>query len=440
MSAGEHAIVVGGSIAGLLAARVLSDFYSNVTVVERDPLTDDVAPRKAVPQGHHVHALLARGQQILERLLPGLRDELVAAGAPVGDFGTSVSWYFDGRMMSRTRTSMTCVAAGRPLLEQRIRRRVTGLPNVAVMDATDVTDLLTDPGRTRVTGVRVAARDGRDGGSARLEGDLVVDAAGRGSQLARWLTELGRAAVDEEVVRVGLGYVTQEFHSLPDFDPIGDGIGMVPVATPGHPRGAVLGRLPGRYALALTGIRGDHPPRDREGFLAFAATVPVPEIHRAVAAAEPLGPPHVFHYTANVRHRYERMKDFPDGLVVVGDAFSTFNPMYGQGMTVAALAAELLRRHIERYAGVRPAVFLRELSRAVDAPWGLAVGADLGFPHAEGHRSLAVRLGNTYVPRLQRAAAKDPVLARAFLRVTGLVDPPSALFRPGVVARALAGR
>ncbi|WP_405591023.1 FAD-dependent oxidoreductase [Streptomyces sp. NBC_01190] len=438
MSAGEHAIVVGGSAAGLLAARVLSDFYPNVTIVERDQLGDEATHRKGTPQDQHIHALLARGQQILDRLFPGLMDELALAGAPVGDFGTSLRWYFGATMLRRTHTDMICVAAGRLLLEQRIRRRVAAIPGVRILDSTEVTGLLSDASRTRVTGVRVHRASEADG-VAELTGDLVIDAAGRGTRLPVWLSELGYPEVARELIKVGLGYTTRYYEKFPDFNPLGEDIGILAVASPQSPRGATMGRLPGTHALVLTGLRGDHPPREHGAFLDFVASLPVPGIHRGIVTAEPTGPPIFYHFPASVRFHYERMKRLPEGVVALGDSLCTFNPTYGQGMTVGAIEADLLREHLERHGGARTAQLQRRLGRAVDVPWALSGGYDLAFPQAEGRRTIATRMGNAYIPRLQRAAATDPVLSRAFLRVAGLVDPPSTLMRPEIVARALKG-
>jgi 2-polyprenyl-6-methoxyphenol hydroxylase-like FAD-dependent oxidoreductase len=437
MSGRGHAVVVGGSIAGLLAARVVSEFYSTVTVVEREAISGAVAPRKAVPQGHHIHALLARGKQILDDLFPGLEKELEAEGVPVGDFGTSLSWYFDGTMLRKTETGLTCVAAGRPLLEQRIRDRVTQLPEVRVWDGAEVTGLVSDLRNTRVTGVRVH-RSAEAAGVSTVDADLVIDATGRGSRLPVWLEDLGYPAPARDVVKMELVYTTCDFHGPLPIDPIGGDIALIPVATPRLPRGAIFARLADRYAISLTGIQGDRPPRERGPFLEYVKSLPVPEIYRSVVAAEPMGPPNSFHFPASIRNRYDRMKQFPDGLLVMGDAFSIFNPVYGQGMTVAAIAADLLRGHLERHPEVRPLTFLRTLSRAVDAPWNLAAGADLGFPAVEGRRTLVTRLGNAYISKLQRGATRDPLLSRTFLRVAGLVDPPTALLGPKVLARTLA--
>jgi 2-polyprenyl-6-methoxyphenol hydroxylase-like FAD-dependent oxidoreductase len=431
----RHAVVLGGSIAGSLAARVLSGHYARVTVVDRDELTGATGPRHAIPQGHHIHALLARGQQILDELFPGFTAGLVAEGVPIGDFGTSLSWYFNGRMIRKEETGLVCVAAGRPLLEDRVRRRVMELPNVTYREGTDIRGLTASPDRTQITGVRV---QGPDPGAREevLEADLVVDATGRGSRTPRWLAELGYPRVPEERVGMDLTYTTCDFRPPLPFDPIGADIALIPVATPAMRRGAIFARLPDRYAISLTGILGDRPPADYGGFLDYVRTLPVPEIYKAVQDAEPFGEPHTFRFPASIRRRYERLSRLPAGLLVIGDAACVFNPVYGQGMTVAAIEALVLSRHV---AAGRPKAgpYFRDLAKVIDAPWDMSAGSDLGFPGVQGRRTVKTRMGNLYIPRLLTAAVTDGELSRSFLRAAGLVDPPQALMRPSVMSRVL---
>ncbi|GIF72112.1 FAD-dependent oxidoreductase [Asanoa siamensis] len=434
---GDHAVVLGGSIGGSLAARVLSDFYRTVTVVERDDVDGVTGPRRAIPQGHHIHALLARGKQILDELFPGFTAELVSIGVPVGDFGTSLSWYFNGEMIKKAETGLTCVAAGRPLLEHRIRRRIGQLPSITLRQGTDILGIVASADRSRITGVRVQPRAG--GEPELIEADLVVDTTGRGSRTPRWLVELGYPQVREEQVKMDLTYTTCDFHGPLAYDPIGDDIALIPVATPAIRRGAIFARLPDRYAISLTGILGDRPPTDMKGFLDYVETLPVPEIHKAVRDAEPMGPPMQFRFPASIRRHYERQSRHPAGFLVMGDAACVFNPVYGQGMTVAAMESLVLRQSLEG-GEPTPAAFFRGLSKVIDAPWDMSAGADLGFPEVEGRRTLKTWMGNAYIPRLQAAATRDDgTLSTAFLRAAGLVDPPTALMKPGMIARVLRG-
>jgi 2-polyprenyl-6-methoxyphenol hydroxylase-like FAD-dependent oxidoreductase len=431
----DHAVVLGGSIAGSLAARVLADTCVQVTVIDRDVFPDVAQPRHAVPQGHHIHALLARGQQVLEELFPGFTTELVGRGVPVGDFGTSLSWYFNGQMIRKAHTGLPCVAAGRPLLESYIRERVRALPNVTYRDRTDIRGLVASGDHSRVTGVRVQGPDA-SAPEETLDADLVVDTTGRGSRTPRWLEELGYGRVEEERVTMDLTYTTCDYQAPLAFDPIGEDIAIIPVATPAMPRGAIFARMPDRYAISLTGILGDRPPTDHAGFLDYVKSLPVPEIYEAARQAEPLGAPATFRFPASIRRHYERLPKLPDGLLVMGDAACVFNPVYAQGMTVAAIETLVLARHLA--AGTpQPAGYFRDLARVIDAPWDMSAGADLGFGGTTGRRTLKVRMGNAYIPRLQAAAVHDSSLSAAFLRAAGLVDPLQALMRPSVVARVL---
>ncbi|HEX8767504.1 MAG TPA: hypothetical protein VF714_03995 [Jatrophihabitans sp.] len=415
---------------------MLSPAYRTVTVVDRDDLSGPAEPRHAVPQGYHIHALLARGQQILDELFPGFTDELGSIGVPIGDFGTSLSWYFNGQMIQKAETGLVCVAAGRPLLEDRIRARVRGLGNVTFREHTDITGLTASPDGDRITGVQVQSQGGAE---ELITADLVIDATGRGSRTPRWLKELGYSQVPEERVKMDLTYTTLDFVGPLPFDPIGEDIALLPVATPANRRGAIFARMPDRYSLSLTGILGDQPPTDLEGFLAYVQSLPVPEIYKAVRDAEPMGEPMMFRFPASVRRHYERLRRVPDGLLVLGDAACVFNPVYGQGMTVAAISARMLGDHLRSGPPV-PAAFFKDLSKIIDAPWDMAAGADLGFPEVQGRRTLKARMGNLYIPRLQAAAVHDGSLTTAFLRTAGLVDPPQALMRPAVIRRVLAGK
>ncbi|WP_407319801.1 hypothetical protein UQW22_05100 [Isoptericola halotolerans] len=428
MSATSHAVVVGGSIAGLLTARVLADHADQVTVLERD-LTDVTDVRRAVPQGHHIHALLARGHEILEDLLPGFTGDLLGLGVPILDFGTSVAWHRGPARFQQGPADMMCVAAGRPLLESYVRRRVLELPNVALEHA-DVEGLLLDATGRTVVGVRTA--DGR------LDADLVVDAAGRASRMDAWLESLGCGTVTDESIQMDLVYTSCGFETAPDFDPIGENIAIVSTMTPELPRGMIYARLTDRYALSLNGLGKHAPPRDWASFVEFARSLPVPDVHRSVLSARRIEDPHSFRFPASTRKRYERLAGMPEGLAVVGDAFARFNPVYAQGMTVAAMAALRLRTHLEAGGRLDARLFARQLSRVVDTPWTLAAGGDLGFPTVRGRRTVATSMANRYVTQVQRGATKDPVVAKAFLRVAGLLEEPTSLFRPGIVARSLA--
>jgi 2-polyprenyl-6-methoxyphenol hydroxylase-like FAD-dependent oxidoreductase len=434
---GDRAVVLGASMAGLLAARVLADSYTQVTVIDRDQLPQASTHRRGVPHGRHLHALLAAGQQALEELFPGLTAELVAHRVPAGDVLGNGRWYLNGHRLRQTHTGLVALCASRPFLEGHVRGRVRALPNVRLLDACDILGLTATPDRRRVTGARVLHRAGGNAGAEEVLGaDLVVDATGRGSRTPLWLEALGYPCPESEQVRIGLGYATRTYRLGPDA--LGGDLGMLHGSTPEHPRGGALLLLEGdRWMVTLSGILGDYPPTDPDGFLAFARSLRFPDIYEAIRDGEPLDAPVAFRFPASVRRRYERVGRFPDGLLVVGDAVCSFNPIYGQGMSVAAVEALVLRRHLQRHITPQPRRWFRELARVVDVPWEIAVGGDLVFPGVQGRRTLRVRLVNAYVTRLHAAAAHDASLASAFLQVAGLVAPPQSLLRPRVALRVL---
>ncbi|MET8539454.1 FAD-dependent oxidoreductase [Kitasatospora sp. NPDC004799] len=433
----ETAVVLGGSIAGLLAARVLSESYPRVVVVERDRILGVRGPRRGVPHGNHAHGLVARGHQIMEQLFPGLTDELIAAGVRPGDFSADIRWYFNGLRLRPARTGLPSVPATRPVLEHHLRERVRVLPQVEFLEEHDVIAPVADAAGRRVTGVRVQQRT--PGAEERtLSAHLVVDTTGRGSRTPLWLADLGYQAPPEERIEIDLAYTTRHYRL--EKDPFGDEIAIIPAATPSHPRGAFFYRVPGddnRVELSVTGLLGDHPPTDPEGFHAFVKSLPVPEIHEAIRDAEPLDEPLRFRFPASVRRDYHRLERFPAGLLVMGDAVCSFNPAYAQGMTSASLQALVLRRHTAGRRLPRPQAFFRDVARQIRAPWSSGAVSDLGYPGVKGRRSAQTTLVNRYVALAQRAAVHDPRVTDALVRIAGLVASPQSLMHPRTLLRVL---
>ncbi|HEY0168497.1 MAG TPA: FAD-dependent monooxygenase [Jatrophihabitans sp.] len=431
---GDRAVVLGAGMAGLLTARVLADRYRQVVVIERDPVAAIGQARKGVPQGRHAHALLARGQRILEDLFPGLQQELTASGVLSCDLAGNIRWYFNGRPLKQQESGLLSVSATRPQLEGHVRQRVTSMPNVELRDLTVVNGLqLTDDG-SRVTGVRVTGVAG-DAEPEVLTADLVIDACGRGSRTPAWLEEMGYPRPAEERVVIDLAYTTRLFKL--GSDPYGADLSINSVAHPGNPRGAFFARLDKDVAmLSLTGLLGDHPPREDDGFLEYAKSLDAKEIYQTVKDCVPVDDAVTFHVPASVRRRYDQLTRFPEALLVVGDGTCAFNPVYGQGMTVAAMQAVALAEHLDR-GPARPIDFFQECKPIVDVPWDISAGGDLAFPGVQGKRTVKGRMGNAYISKLHTAAQSDGRFTAAFFRVAGLVDRPDALMRPGLVLGVL---
>jgi pimeloyl-ACP methyl ester carboxylesterase/2-polyprenyl-6-methoxyphenol hydroxylase-like FAD-dependent oxidoreductase len=428
------AVVLGAGMAGLFAGRVLAGAYDEVVLVDRDPLVDERRPRRGVPQGRHVHGLLARGQQVIEDLFPGITDEMVDDGAARGDVTGNVRWVLGGQPMRQPHSGLVALSASRPFLEQHIRARVAALPGVRFLSHHDIVDLVTTDDATRVTGVLVADNAAEGAPQRTLPADLVVDATGRGSRTPVWLERLGYPAVAEETVKISLSYTTRHFRLPPD--QLGDNLAVHVVASPWLPRGAVCARVDGgRTVVTAYAVLGDSAPTDQDGFLAFLKSLSTSDVYDAVQDAEPLDDLVIYRFPANLRRRYERLATSPAGLLVVGDAVCSFNPTYAQGMTVAALGAQVLGRHIEHPEGPRPQEFFADLARdAVDDPWDMAIAADLAHPAVIGERSPELLRRQETVGRVLGAGAHHDEVAVAYARVVSLVDPPSALTRPEITA------
>ncbi|MHA6785699.1 FAD-dependent oxidoreductase [Pseudonocardia saturnea] len=437
-SARGRALVLGASIAGLLAARVLADAYDQVVLVERDLLPAGTARRRGVPQDRHIHALHTRGLLVLEELFPGLTEEATGAGAALGDSLGGVRWYLEGAdPLVQVDSGMPGLSASRPLLEGVVRRRVLATAGVELREGTDVVG--TTSAGDRVTGARIASR--ADGTEVDLAADLIVDATGRGSRAPRWLAAMGFPAPEVERITIDLGYCTRHYRLGGGGGSLGTD-GVLVAATPGSPRLGTIMPIEGdRHIVTLGGMLGDHPPTDVAGFTAFAATLPAPDIADALRDAEPLDDGAAFRFPADQRHHYERLRRAPAGFLVIGDAVCSFNPVYAQGMTVAAVEALVLRDLLRAHDQIDPLEWYRRIGPVVGGAWESAAGGDLAFPGVTGRRTASMRVAAAYLPRLFRAATRDADLARAVVRVVGMVDGPGTLLRPTVVAGALrAGR
>jgi 2-polyprenyl-6-methoxyphenol hydroxylase-like FAD-dependent oxidoreductase len=430
----RHAVVIGASMAGLLAARVLGETYDHVTLLDRDRWPERAEPRGGVPHGRHAHGLLARGREVLEQLFPGLTAELVAAGAVAGDLQADCRWYADGGHLAMAPSGLRGLAVSRPALEHAIRQRVLDQRAVRIETGVAVRGLVHDAATRQVTGV-VTTDVGTDGPPVRRAADLVVDASGRGSRTPEWLGELGYQTPAEEKVRVDVSYATRHFRRAPGS--AGDAIAVIVAATPESARGGALIRQEGdRWIMTLGAYHGDRAPLDLPGFRSWAAEQ-APELGEVARTADPLDDGRYFRFPASTRRRYERLRRFPERFVVLGDAVCSFNPVYGQGMTVAAVEALALRDCLATGVDGLGRRFFAAIAPAVDVPWQVAAGADLGLPGTPGRPPLPVRLINRYVGRLQRAGRHDPELAAAFLQVANLKAAPPSLLRPSRLVRVL---
>ncbi|MBK8900814.1 MAG: FAD-binding monooxygenase [Anaerolineaceae bacterium] len=436
----EQAIVLGGSMAGLLTARVLSNHFAQVTILERDAVHDRPESRKGQPHTRHLHGLLGGGFQIFNHYFPDLVETLAQSDIFFGDMGENMNWYTHGGYRRPVHTGLYGATMSRPFLEYQVRQRVLALPNVTLWDNCAVKQLLTSPGGQQVRGVLLEKR-GEDGANTSLDADLVVDCTGRGSRTPQWLKELGYEAPPESEVKVDIGYASRLYRRDPH-DPRGQQWTLFTPDAPGETRFAGIFPIEdGRWIISMGGWGGDHCPGDEAGFLAFARSLPALDIYNIISKAEPLSDIIAHKMPSSLRRHYEKMARFPQGLLVLGDAVSSFNPTYGQGMTSAAMQA----RELDQLLAKRPSLqklapaFFKRAAKVVDIPWQMAVGEDFRFATTTGPKPPGTDFINRYVAKVNRASHHDAVVSAAFLQVMNLLAPPTSLFHPGVLWRVLRG-
>ncbi|WP_436925710.1 FAD-dependent oxidoreductase [Halosimplex amylolyticum] len=429
---GGRAVVLGGSVAGLCAARVLADGFDEVLVVERDPFPDTPVARDGAPQTSHPHALLAAGQETLEDLFVGFGEDLAGAGGLVLDITKQLVEYQHGGFLATGTERTPSYCASRPLFEHVVRRRVGELDGVRLLGECQFRDYRTDDAGRAVTGVTV-----RDGGGPpeTFAADLVVDATGRTSRTPEWLANNGYAAPPTDEVRIDLQYASLRIERPPD----DRRLISVPANAPETRGGVLIPIEDGQWDVLLAEIHGDGAPTDREGVLEFADHLPI-DIVGDILRTQPWVSDGVARYPfpGSLRRRYEALDRFPDGLVVTGDAITSFNPVYGQGMSIAALDA-LVLHHALADGGldrIGPRFFDR-VAPVLDTPWRMATGTDYQYAQTEGSPSLGTKLFDRYFTRLLRQAHDDSVVAEAYGAVVGLEVPPTELLRPGILARVL---
>lgn len=439
MSNTRRGVVIGGSLAGSLVARVLARHVDEVVVVERDVFPDGLQDRKGVPQGHHAHILWSGGARIIESLYPGVLDEMTQAGAhQLGVQSDLVSLTTYG-WQYRFPAQQYIIGASRALIESVLRARMEALPGVTVLSGTEVTGFLGDA--EHVTGVRLAATGAGTDATREMSADIVVDAGGRGSRTPTWLTELGVPPVPEDVVDSGLVYVTRRFRppehlrGFPMTSLYADHL----AGRPGR-NGLVMPIEDGQWLVTLSGTRGDQPSARDELFLEFAAGLRHPLIHTLLADATPITSVRKSHSTKNRRLHFDRLERWPMGLVCVGDAVSALNPVYGHGMSSTARTARALGHRMRRH-GLGHELFdgvQADIAAAQTDPWALAVSQDLAYPDCRTQMSdsgvFDTASRSEFADALGDAALRDPTVSSAYTDVASLSAPVSSLQEPNVLS------
>src|SRR5215469_4159439 len=433
-----EAIVVGASMAGMLTARILADIFERVIILERDGLPEGPELRPGVPQARHLHALLPRGRRILEKNFPGITSELEAAGAEILDFAKDVAWLTPQGWGVRFVSEFEAVASTRALLDHVVRVRLKQASNIEIVQKCDVIGFVGQA--ERVEGVKVRSRNESDRDGVKvLKSDLVVVATGRNSAVPVWLHQLGLPEPESTYVNAHVGYASLMFRRPAHLPETWRAL-FIQAAPPAAKRAGILFPVEGnRWLVTLQGGDCDYPPLENAGFFEFARSLRSPALYEAIKDAEPLGSITGYRSTENRLFHYERLEQWPECLFVLGDTVCAFNPVYGQGMTTAALAAEdlgkCLRKHHERLVGVGRK-FQRRLAKIISAPWMLATSEDLRYLGTVGEpASKSTRQLHKYMDYVLRSTTRSVPVRKRFLEVQGMLKGPGVIFHPSVVMR-----
>jgi 2-polyprenyl-6-methoxyphenol hydroxylase-like FAD-dependent oxidoreductase len=437
---GSHAVVIGGSLTGLVASRALSPHFDRITLLERDKLPDGPEIRKGAPQAKHVHVLLKQGERILDEYFPGLVNEMLGEGVELCDMSGDTKWFYFGNWKKRFASGFPLMCQSRPYLEWKVRERARALGNVSFREEIDVRGYAVSADGKRVSGVRLVPKGSET--EETLDADLVVDATGRGTRTPQWLESLGFGRPPETELEVDVGYASRVYKK--PVDPKRDWkVLLVYPKFPESKLGVIVPAEGDRWIVTLVGWYGDHPGGDEESYLDFTRNLPVPDLYEAIRDAEPLSPIYLHKFPSNWRRHYERMPAFPDGLAVIGDASCSFNPTYGQGMTTGSIGAHALDECLRREGdgqGV-PAGFSRRfqahLAKLIDVPWLLTTSEDTRNPNVTGDRPFWMPLLQWYTARIHRLTWSDELVAKRFLQIMHLTERPTALFAPRILLRAL---
>ncbi len=436
----KQAVVVGASIAALLAAKALSNHFENVTVIERDPRPMDDQPHRGAPQGHHAHALLKSGENVLEHFFPGIMKSMGDKHVEA-DFSDDVRWFHHGGWKVRYDSQFTINIQTRPVLEGTIRAHVEQLPNLSFCYETSVEDLIVDKSG-RIGGVLV-----RNGGQQTnaIHADLVVDASGRGSRTPQWLEKHGFAAPETTLIKIDLTYASRFFEA--PSKPIDWKFMVINPYTPAETRAGYIIPVGDKWLVTLAGYNGEKTPVDGDQFVEFTRTLAQPDVYEAIKDLTPLTEVKTFHYPAEQRRHYEKLSQFPDGLIVMGDAFCSFDPVFGQGMSVSAKEALFLDQQLSRekqsatvnLAGF-PQRFHKGLNSVVATAWLLSTSEDFRYPKTEGKKplgSIGLAVLHWYTGHIFSLSATDKQVYATFVRVMNLLVGPLPLFHPAIVFKVL---
>ena len=435
---GKKAIVIGGSIAGLLTSRILSTFFEAVILIEKDHFPDSDEGRNGTPQSNHIHILLVRGRRILERFFPGLEDELLRNGAIKIDFLGDGKFLLATGWAMRFNSGIETFTCTRNLLEQTIRAQIKKIKNVEIIENTTVTGLISNKSGTTVLGVNCISGNNEQ----IFKGDLIVDSSGRNTRSPEWLEKISFKKPEELRVDSFVGYATRKY--LPPKNFHGKWKMLVILnQPPSNPRAGLIYPIEkNQWLVGLSGIGKHYPPTDEKEFLEFTKKLADTELYETIKNATPVSEIHGFRIQGSRQYQYEKLPQWPENFLVLGDAVSIFNPFYGQGVTSAALAAEklheLLHKHNSKTFNGFAKNFQKELAKTVSLPWILGTSEDFRWSTTTGKRpNFITKFMQNYAEKVMFLTPKSRLATKSFLEMMHMIKSPLVIFHPLIILQLL---
>ncbi len=436
----ERAIVIGGSIAGKLAARVLSDYFTEVFIIERDSDSNNhPTVRNGVPQAAHGHALLKSGEEILEKLFPGFIEELIASGAVASDFSQDISWYHHGSWKIKHPSGIRTVQQSRPFLEHHLQRRLNRIENIKYIYGAQVKKLLTTSDQSKISGVVYHTKEEI---VTKLGADLVVDAAGAASLTPKWLKASGLTAPDKTEVKIDLQYSSRIYQTLSPIESTWKGMLVYPNPPEQTLGGGIYQIEDGKWMVTLLGYGLDRSLANETSFLEHAANLDHKVIYDAIKDGVPVSDVSIYRFPNLRRFHYEKLNNLPNGLIVIGDAFCRIDPIFAQGMSLSALEATALQDVLEQCKQNQSLNRIskkahRRFSKILTIPWLIALVEDFRFDHTTGKTFLGLSFMQSYIKKVVVACANDKDVYDSFIQVLHLKAHPVTLFSPRVLKSVL---
>ncbi|MBT2216865.1 glutamate synthase [Virgibacillus dakarensis] len=429
----DRAIVIGGSIAGKLAAKALATSFRQVIILEAGSVWEEKTPRKRVPQTYHPHVLLKGGEKAIEELFPYFLDQLIEDGGIINNFTRDLKWHHFGFWKHRFQGELVMVQQSRPLLEWHLQQRINQITTIVTKYETKVEQLLPDDQHAKISGVK--ARSLQTGKEEELTADLVVDASGFGSRSIDWLKSFGQE-VKEEKVWIKLFYATRYFrHKGKEQDNPEWCNLLISPSFPINPYGAFIQSVEGnRFSVTFSGYANELPPKTDTEFINYAKKLPVSDVVDFLDKVEPISEINIHKIPYQVRRRFD-LASMPDGFVVIGDAHCRFDPVFGQGISVAAMEALALQRLLSAdgyHEKGFSKTFHKRISKIIATPWDMATTEVLRHPEIKGDRTMILPFKQWYSRKVYELSAVEPEVYIRLVKVMNLMRPSFLLFHPKV--------